>query len=261
MPAPHSDGHDTGEMLYVHGHSIVHRLPAEVKAVAMVAFIFTVVATPVEQFWAFGVYALALVALAAVARIPATVIVPRMVVEVPFVLFALLMPFFGMGPTVEFLGLTLTQAGLLAGWGILVKGTLGVVSSILLAATTPARDLLLGLDRLKVPSLLVQIASFMLRYTHVVTDEMHRMKLARESRGFAATGVRSWPVVAQSAGSLFIRSYERGERVHLAMLSRGYTGRLPELAPPSTTAADWATAMILPAFALIVALTAWWVQT
>lgn len=244
----------------MHRHTPVHRLPAEVKVVAMVAFIFTVVATPPSQFWAFGVYAAFLVGVARLARIPAKVILPRMLVEVPFVLFALMMPFFGTGPTVEVFGLTLSQAGLLAGWGILVKGTLGVVCSILLAATTPARDLLLGLDRLRVPSLIVQIASFMLRYTHVVGDELSRMKLAREARGFEATGIRSWPVIAQSAGSLFIRSYERGERVHLAMLSRGYNGRLPELMPATTTAADWWTAMILPLAGLAVAVAALWTQ-
>lgn len=260
MPSPHQHGHDPGERLYVHRHTPIHRLPAEVKVVAMVAFIFTVIATPPGQFWAFGVYALLLAGVASLARIPITVILPRMLVEVPFVLFALLMPFFGTGPTVEVLGLTLSQAGLLAGWGILVKGTLGVVCSILLAATTPARDLLLGLDRLHVPSLIVQIATFMLRYTHVVGDELSRMKMARQARGFEATGIRSWPVIAQSAGSLFIRSYERGERVHLAMLSRGYTGRLPELSTSVTTAADWWTAMMLPFVGLLVALAALWAQ-
>ena len=108
------------------------------------------------------------------------------------------------------------------------------------------------------PELLVQIASFMLRYMHVVSDEMKRMKLARESRGFTATGIRSWPIIAQSGGALFIRSYERGERVHLAMLSRGYTGRLPQLVAVTTTATDWVTAMSLPAVGLLIALTAIW---
>ena len=260
MPSPHTHGHDVGERLFVHRHSVIHRLPAEVKTVAMVLFIFTVIMTPPNQFWAFGLFALMLVSVAAVAKIPARVILPRMLVEVPFIFFALLMPFFGTGPTVEVLGLSLSQAGLLAGWGILIKGTLGVVSSILLAATTPARDLLMGLERLKVPELLVQIASFMLRYTHVVADEMKRMKLARESRGFTATGIRSWPIIAQSGGALFIRSYERGERVHLAMLSRGYTGRLPQLVAVTTTATDWVTAMSLPAVGLLIALTAIWIQ-
>jgi cobalt/nickel transport system permease protein len=53
---------------------------------------------------------------------------------------------------------------------------------------------------------------------------MRRMRIARESRGFSGGSLRSWPVVARSAGALFIRSYERGERVHLAMLARGYEG-------------------------------------
>lgn len=256
MPSPHHHGHDVGERLYVHRHSPIHRLPAEVKTVAMVAFIFTVIATPADQFWAFGVFAAMLVVVAAIARIPAGVILPRMVVEIPFVLFALLMPFFGQGETVEVAGITLYVNGLLAGWNILIKGTLGVVCSILLAATTPARDLLLGLERLKVPALLVQIASFMLRYTHVVGDEMHRMSMARQARCFEASGVRSWPTLARSAGALFIRSYERGERVHLAMLSRGYTGRLPDLNPAHTTPADWWTAMTLPFLGLLVALSA-----
>jgi len=61
----------------------------------------------------------------------------------------------------------------------------------------------------------------------VVTDEMQRMKVARTSRGFSARNPTHWPVVARAAGALFIRSYERGERVHLAMLSRGYDGRMP----------------------------------
>lgn len=241
----------------MHLHTPVHALPAEVKTVAMVAFVFAVIATPNNQFWAFGAYAVILVALAAISRIPARTILPRMLVEVPFVLFAILMPVLGPAPKVEVLGLSLSTTGLLAGWGILIKGTLGVVCSILLAATTPARDLLLGLERLRVPQLIVQIAGFMLRYVHVVGDEMHRMSLARQARGFQATGVRSWPVLAQSGGTLFIRSYERGERVHLAMLSRGYSGRMPELSSHVTTGRDWATGLMLPAVAAAIAICAW----
>ena len=127
------------------------------------------------------------------------------------------------------LGVTVSQPGLTAAWALLVKGTLGVLASLTLAATTEPRDLLAGLERLRVPSLLVQIMGFMVRYLDVVTDEMRRMRVARESRGFTARDVRHWPVIARSAGALFIRSYERGERVHLAMLSRGYTGTLPRL--------------------------------
>ena len=57
-------------------------------------------------------------------------------------------------------------------------------------------------------------------------------------------------MLARSLGALFIRSYERGERVHLAMLSRGYTGTLPVTRPATATAAQWRLAGMLPAAAL-----------
>ena len=122
-----------------------------------------------------------------------------------------------------------------------------MVAAIILAATTTPRDLLVGLQRLQLPPLLVEIATFMVRYVEVVGDEMRRMRIARESRGFDASGLGHLRVVAQSAGALFIRSYERGERVHLAMLTRGYTGSLPMHATRRpATASAWATAAVLP---------------
>jgi cobalt/nickel transport system permease protein len=127
---------------------------------------------------------------------------------------------------------------------------------VVLAATTQQRDLLLGLQRLRMPELLVQIMTFMFRYAEIVMGEMHRMRVARESRGFVARDVRQLPVVARSAGALFIRAYERGERVHLAMLSRGYTGHLP-MTGAVAAPAQWAAAATLPAAAAVVALTAW----
>jgi len=249
-----SAGH--AHQLFVPGVSRVHRLPAQCKLVALVGFVLVVVATPPGRFWAFGVYALLLVALVAVARLRPLLVLRRMLVEVPFVVFALALPFVAQGPRTELLGLTVSAPGLLAAWGILAKGTLGVAASVVLAATTQQRDLLLGLQRLRVPGLLVQIMTFMFRYAEIVTGEMHRMRVARESRGFVARDVRQLPVVARSAGALFIRAYERGERVHLAMLSRGYTGHLP-ITGTAAAPGQWAAAAALPAAAVAVALAAW----
>jgi cobalt/nickel transport system permease protein len=243
--------------LYRHGHSPVHRLPAHVKLVALVGFVVVVVATPREAFWAFGVYALLLAVVASVAAVPPLFVLRRMVVEIPFVVFALLLPLLAAGPRVDVLGLSLSEEGLLAGWNILAKGTLGVVASILLAATTDARALLLALQRLRVPPVLVEITAFMVRYADVIADEMRRMKIARESRGFEPTRRKALAVVAASAGALFIRSYERGERVHLAMLSRGYAGSLPVLEVQPVATAQWAAAALLPLSALVVSVLAW----
>ncbi len=239
-------------LLYRHGDSVVHRLPAHVKLVSLVMFVLVVVATPAGQYWAFVAYAGFLTGVATAAAVPARFILRRMVVEIPFVAFALLMPIVSTGERVDVLGLTLSEAGLLSAWNLLAKGTLGVVASIILAATTDARDLLVGLQRLRLPSRLVEIAAFMIRYLEVVAGEMQRMRVARESRAFEARHLGHLRVVARGAGALFVRTYERGERVHLAMLSRGYTGAMPMVDTRAAGAATWALGLLLPAAALAV---------
>lgn len=241
--------------------SPVHRLPAHVKLVAALGFVLAVVSTPREQVWAFAAYAVLLGGVAVVARVPAGFVLRRMVVEVPFVAFAVLLPFIATGERVDVLGVGLSVSGLWGAWNILAKGTLGVATSVLLAATTAPRDMLLGLDRLRVPPMLVQIMGFMVRYADVITAEMRRMRIARESRGFLARDIRHARVVARSAGALFIRSYERGERVHLAMLSRGYAGRMPDLGSAAATHRQWTLAAVVPGAAAAIALASWAVQS
>ncbi|MFF5704514.1 cobalt ECF transporter T component CbiQ [Streptomyces sp. NPDC012794] len=243
--------------LYRHGHSPVHELPPHCKIAATFAFVVVVVSTPREAMWAFAGYAVLVAGVAAAARIPAGFLLRRMLIEVPFVLFAVLMPFVSQGERVEVLGMSLSVSGLWGAWNVLAKGTLGVAASVLLASTTELRALLLGLQRLKLPPLLVQIASFMIRYGDVITDELRRMSIARRSRGFEARGVRHWGVLAKTAGALFIRSYERGERVYLAMVSRGYAGSMPVIDDVTATRAQWAYAAVLPVTALAVCLMGW----
>ncbi len=226
-------GDPHGHALHFHGHSMVHRLPAHQKVVALVGFMVLVVATPWHLRAVIAAEAAMLVGVIVLSKVPLTYLVKRAVVEVPFVVFAVLMPFIATGPRTDVLGVSVSQHGLEAGASLLVKGTMGVFASLTLAATTEPRDLLVGLQRLRVPQLIVQIAGFMVRYLEVIAGEMARMKVARESRGFRARSIGQWPILARSSGALFIRSYERGERVHLAMLSRGYTGVLPK--PVTTT--------------------------
>jgi cobalt/nickel transport system permease protein len=216
-----------GHKLHYHGHSSIHRAPAHLKLVSLLGFMLLVVATPRDWHPAFAVYAVVLLAVVGVSRVPPVYLAKRMAIEIPFVVFALLVPFVAQGPHVQVLGLSLSEPGLVAAAGLLMKGTLGVLASLTLAATTEPEDVLRGLQRLRMPDLIVQIMGFMIRYLDVVTGEMGRMLTAMRSRGCNPRSPRHWPALARSLGALFIRSYERGERVHLAMLSRGYTGTLP----------------------------------
>ena len=240
-----------GERLYIHRHSIVHSLPSHLKIIAVLLFVLVVVSTPITYWPAFVIFLALVIAAATAGKISIFTLSKRALIEVPFIFFAVLMPFFGTGERFELGPFNLYREGLLAGLSIVAKGTLGVLSAVILSTTTTAREILRGLERLRLPTIMVQIASFMLRYVNVISDEMERMKIARQSRGFDATGVKHWKVIATSAAALFIRSYERGERVHLAMLSRGFDGELPHTEVKSVGARAWLTALTIPTFALI----------
>ena len=233
---------------------MAHLLPSHLKILAVLAFISVSVSTPITRWPAFIAFFLLLVATAYASKIPLLLLFKRALIEIPFIFFAILMPFFGTGEKFEIAGIELYREGLLAGTSIVVKGTLGVLAAVILSTTTTAREILRGLERLKLPAVMVQIASFMLRYVNVISDEMERMKVARESRGFIATGIKHWKVIATSAAALFIRSYERGERVHLAMLSRGFDGNLPTLVTDTVIKKHWISALSVPVLALIFSL-------
>ena len=242
-------------MLYRESTSPVHRLPPEVKIAAMVVFTVAVVATPREAYWAFGGYAALVVAVAALARVGPRWLLSRALIELPFVLFAFALPFLGAGERVEVAGLSLSVDGLLGCWNILAKGTLGVLASLLLAATTTTRDLIVGLDRLRCPQILTQIAAFMLRYLDVLVGEARRMRVARVSRGDDPRFLWQLRGFAAGVGALFLRAFERGERVYLAMVSRGYSGRMPAVwqGAGAATAGQWAVAATVPVAAVAIA--------
>jgi len=246
--------------LLVHEEGPLHRIAPQCKLLATVLFVFAVVATPKEQFWAFGVLAGMVVVAALIGRVPLLGVARRLAIEIPFLLFALLLPFVGRDRSVEVLGLHLSEPGLWAAWNIVAKGTIGVAASIVLASTTSVPHLLRGLERLHVPRQLVAITGFMARYGDVIGDEVRRMRIARESRGATASTVGHAKAVATSAGALFVRSYERGERVYLAMASRGYAGTMPVRSGRATWQA-WVACLAWPVVAAAVAVIAWRVQS
>jgi len=243
--------------LYRHEHSVLHDLPSQVKIIALVLFVGAVVATPREAFWAFGVDGALLIGAVVFARIPVGFVARRLVIEIPFVLFAVLMPFIGTGERTPVLGVSLSVAGLWGAWTILVKGTLGLGASVLMAATTEVPDILEGLERLRLPKLITAIAGFMVRYIDVITGELRRMRVAMTARGYDPSWIGQAGPIATSAGSLFVRSYERGERVHRAMLSRGYTGAMPVFERATTSKRQWIVGMGVPAFAWLSTIVAW----
>jgi cobalt/nickel transport system permease protein len=251
-------GHGHG-LLHRPGSSVVHRLPPQVKIVSVLLAILAVVATPAHLFFAFGLYLLVLFAVWVVVAIPPGWYLRRAVIELPFVVLAVVLPVVGTGPRTQLLGVSVSIDGTLAGWNILAKGTIGVLCSLTLAATTTPTELLWGLRRLHAPKLLVTITTLMIRYLDVIVAEARRMRVARISRGHDPRFLWQVGATARGVGSLFIRAYERGERVHLAMLSRGWQGWLPDTGGSvGATWSHWLTGLAPAAMvALIFGVAVW----
>lgn len=217
----------------------VHRLSPEVKLVALVMFVTAAAVTPRAAVWAFAIYGLLLAVVAAVARIPPGVIARRALVVAPFLAVAAAVPFIGDGQRTSVGPLQLSIDGLWAAWNIAAKAVIGATASILLTATTPIPELLAGMTRLHVPRAVVAIVSFMVRYLDLIVDQWHRMRRAMIARSHDPRWLWHARPIAASAGTLFVRTYERGERVHQAMRARGFTGHMPDLNCSSPRLREW----------------------
>jgi cobalt/nickel transport system permease protein len=147
-----------------------------------------------------------------------------------------------------FWDLTITDAGLLRFVSILIRSWLSVQMAILLVAVARFPDLIHALEHLRIPAILTTIIAFLYRYLFVLADEVFRLMRARESRAAAVPGKRSGGSVAwragiagNMAGQLFLRSYERSDRVYNAMLARGYVGHMQTINPHELRRRDYIT--------------------
>jgi cobalt/nickel transport system permease protein len=233
--------------------SPLHRLDPRVKVVGTLLLIVSNVLLPDGAWAAFLLAWGALLALSALARLGPRYLLGRSFVALPFALAAVTVIFTLPGQTVwsGTLGpwrLSASDAGLLRFASIVARSWLSVQAAILLVATTRFPDLMHALRHLRVPPLLVAITSFMYRYLEVLSDEAGRLLRARESRSAGLPGRRggggvAWRarVAGGMAGQLFLRSYERSDRIYSAMLARGYTGNFQTLNPHVMRPKDWAS--------------------
>jgi cobalt/nickel transport system permease protein len=259
----HADAFDR----FHHAESRLHRLDPRVKVAVSVLFILSNALLPDGSWTAFGLAWIVLLWANQLSNLGVDFSFRRSFIALPFALAAVSAIFSPLGtPLADWrlgpLTLIPTDYGLIKFGSILLRSWLSVQVAILLVATTRFPDMVHAFEHLRVPALLTTVISFLYRYLFVLTDEVLRLLRARQSRSATMPGYRSgrnvlWRarVTGNMAGQLFLRSYERSDRIYNAMLARGYTGQLRTLTPHVMKGGDWFFALVSITILLLLQLT------
>jgi cobalt/nickel transport system permease protein len=249
---------------YQRRDSLIHATDPRVKVVVTVLFILSSALLPDGAWLALGLSWGMLVLGGILARLSPLFLIARSWVALPFALAAVTLIFSTPGEAIANIDigpwlLVVTDAGMVRFLSVVLRSWISVQGAILLTATTPFPDLVHALRHLRIPGILVATISFMYRYLFVLGDEATRLLRARAARSAKAPteegrtgGSVLWraKIAGGMGGQLFLRSYERSERVYNAMLARGFRGEFLTLNPHVMGGMDWlkgglASAMLL----------------
>jgi cobalt/nickel transport system permease protein len=224
-----------------------------VKFVLTLAFTLTVSLAPIQAWPVYIILFSLVLSVEILSDLGVRYIQRRAVLAFPFVLAALPVIFTMKGAPLFSLSLgewtlAASREGLARFVSIALKSWISMQAAILLAASTPFPDLLVAMRAVKVPRLMVAVFGLMWRYLFVLVDEVLRLLRARSARsgaldipGIHSGGSLAWRarVAGGMAGSLFLRAFERSDRIYMAMLSRGYDGEVRALPLPDLKPWHW----------------------
>lgn len=220
-------------MKYV--HSLLESLDPRSKIISFLAIIFCMILTPITRLKDFELYFLLILGISFFSRITPVQIMKKLCILIPFVFFmAMFVPFVKPGQVcwslkIGYWNLNVTCEGAWTFLNIVVKSSLSILLLILASSTTNFTDFLKGLDLLHLPRFLVMLMSFMYRYIFVLLEEARRLMRARSLRYFGSRYMEQFRVLGYMIGMLFIRTYERAERIYHAMILRGFSGEIHDI--------------------------------
>ncbi len=216
------------------GSTLWHRLSPPTRVLCALLFVFATSLTPNGQWWTWAVYGLGMAIAIGLSQVTLPVLLRRVAVESVFITVVLIGTLFRSGGDVVWRWgwLQITTTGLIVLGSVTLKSLLSLMMMNLLTMTTSVPDLLKALTVLRVPPLIVAILASMYRYIGLLVAEFTAMQRAALSRNLM--NGRQWQrlVIGNMIGALFIRTYDRGDRIYNAMLSRGYSSLPSAIEPP-----------------------------
>jgi cobalt/nickel transport system permease protein len=231
---------------------LIFLITPRIRLLCTLIFVIGVNVTPNERWTSWAIDGCFLGIAIALSRISPLILWRRLAVELGFIGVLLLGNLFSEGgDLIWYWGwLKITTQGLSILGSVSCKTLLSLVALNLLSLTTSISELLSALRQIGIPTILVGILGSMSRYLNTIIEEFNRMHRAASSRNLINNKRHIRVIAGNAIGSLFIRTYDRAERIHQAMLSRGYRGIYPERIPTPETYRD----AIAIAFTLIIAI-------
>jgi cobalt/nickel transport system permease protein len=226
MPSIESGLYELGQLdALARRDTPVHRLDPRAKVLTTLVFLVCVVSFGKYDVLPMLPFLLFPVVLASEGDLPWPFIARKLLVVAPFaVVIGMFNPLLDRAVIVHLGGI-----GISGGWvsfvSILLRFGLTTVAALVLIATTGFMGVCMAIERLGAPDVFATQLLFLYRYIFVLGEEAMRMVRARALRSFGrrGTGVR---VYGHMLGSLLLRTYDRAQRVYLAMLCRGFDGHV-----------------------------------
>jgi len=218
------------EEKFAQGNSFLHQRDPRCKILA--ATIFAITVALLDSFTALYLSLAAAILLLLLAKLPAGDVCKRLLLINGFTLFLWLsLPLTYGGEAVYHLAnLQLSKQGVLLAAVITIKTNTIVATIIALLATSSIADLGHSLEKLHFPKKLCFILLYSYRYVFVIYQEYCRLLRAAQLRSFTpGTNLHTYKTFAYLFGMTLVNSYNRSNRVHQAMLLRGFSGRLVSL--------------------------------
>ncbi len=205
------------------GNTVIHRIDPRAKVLTTLLFIIFTVSfckyevSPLIPFFLFPAITISL------GELPVRYILQKILFLFPFILFmGIFNPFLDTTPMTQ-VGSHTVSAGWMSFFSIIIRFVLTAGAALILIATTGFSEVCMALEKLGLPRVFAVQLLFLYRYIFVLGDEGSRMARARELRTFNGRG-RELKVFASVIGHLLLRTWERAQRIHMAMLCRGFHG-------------------------------------
>ena len=243
---------------FAYNNSLMHQIDPRVRVLLATAYAFVVALS--SRFPALLTALLVSFLVTGLARLDLREVAKRMILVNGLILFFwLVLPLTFSGEELFRLGpLVVTRPGVLLSARITLKSNAILLTFISLVASMSIATMGQALHRLKVPSKMVHLLLLTYRYVFVIEQEYQRLARAARIRGFQpGTNIHTYKTYAYLLGMLFVRASARAERVHQAMLCRGFRGEFYCLKKFSMSRIDWTLAVFMTTLILLLAVIEW----